>query len=114
MENKFIQQMKKGVLDMIVLNIIRKKHTYGYELIQKLEREGEGFFDLKEGTLYPVLYRLEDSGFIRASWHTEEGRTAPKKYYEITEEGRTVLEEYRKIWGNLKICVDRLCGEVSK
>ena len=50
MENKFIQQMKKGVLDMIVLNIIRKKHTYGYELIQKLEREGEGFFDLKEGT----------------------------------------------------------------
>lgn len=44
MENKFIQQMKKGVLDMIVLNIIRKKHTYGYELIQKLEREGEGFF----------------------------------------------------------------------
>lgn len=97
MENKFIQQMKKGVLDMIVLNIIRKKHTYGYELIQKLEREGEGFFDLKEGTLYPVLYRLEDSGFIRASWHTEEGRT--------------VLEEYRKIWRNFKICVDRLCEE---
>ena len=44
MENKFMQQMKKGVLDMIVLNIIQKKRAYGYELIQKLEKEGEGFF----------------------------------------------------------------------
>lgn len=114
MENKFTQQIKKGVLEMIVLNIIQQKRTYGYELIQKLEKEGESFFDLKEGTLYPVLYRLEDSGFIKASWHTEEGRTAPKKYYEITEEGRKILEEYRKIWADFKICVDRLCGEENK
>lgn len=46
--------------------------------MQQMEKDREGIFDLKEGTLYPVFYRLEDSGFIKASWHMEEGRTVPE------------------------------------
>lgn len=85
MDNKFAQQLKKGVLDMVVLRLVEEKSTYGYEIIQQLEQRGEGFFNLKEGTLYPVLYRLEDSGLIESFWQNGEGRTAPKKYYTITE-----------------------------
>ncbi|MCC2254505.1 PadR family transcriptional regulator [Ruminococcus sp. CLA-AA-H200] len=111
MDNRFAQQMKKGVLDMIVLKLISEKDTYGYELLQELEKRGDGFFDLKEGTLYPVLYRLEDGGLIEASWKNGEGRTVPKKYYRITEDGRKLFAEYRDIWSRFSTCVERICGE---
>lgn len=110
MEGRFVQQMKKGVLDMIVLRYVAEKDTYGYELLQKLEREGDGFFDLKEGTLYPVLYRLEDSGLIGSFWGTETGRSAPKKYYRITEQGRKTYEEYWNVWREFSACVNQICG----
>lgn len=114
MESRFAQQLKKGVLDMVVLRLICERDTYGYELLQELEKKGESFFRLKEGTLYPVLYRLEDNGLIRASWKTGEGRVSPKKYYQITEDGKRVLEEYQEIWERFSACVDRLCGEEGK
>ena len=110
MEEKFAQQLKKGVLDMVVLKLISKKQTYGYELLQELEQQGEGFFQLKEGTLYPVLYRLEDSGLIEASWKMSEGRTAPKKYYQITEKGNQIYHAYESIWKDFHACVEKLCG----
>ena len=110
MEEKFAQQLKKGVLDMVVLKLISQRQTYGYELLQKLEQQGEGFFQLKEGTLYPVLYRLEDSGLIEASWKMSEGRTAPKKYYQITEKGNQIYQAYESIWKDFHACVEKLCG----
>ena len=98
MEDRFAQQLKKGVLEMLVLRLICRQPTYGYELLQRLKGESHGRFSLKEGTLYPILYRLEDDGFIAARWSQGEGRTAPKKIYEATEAGR--LEDIRRysVW----------------
>ena len=110
MEEKFAQQLKKGVLDMVVLKLISRKQTYGYELLQELEQQGEGFFQLKEGTLYPVLYRLEDSGFIEASWKMSEGRTAPKKYYQITEEGKKQLAQKENEWKEYSQAIVKVMG----
>ena len=110
MEQKFAQQLKKGVLDLVVLSLILKKQRYGYEILQELEQQGERFFQLKEGTLYPVLYRLEDNGLIQASWQMSGGRTAPKKYYQITEGGRKTYEAYADIWKEFQMCVNHLCG----
>ena len=110
MEQKFAQQLKKGVLDLVVLSLISKKQRYGYEILQELEQQGERFFQLKEGTLYPVLYRLEDNGLIQASWQMSGGRTAPKKDYQITEEGRKAYEAYADIWKEFQMCVNHLCG----
>lgn len=111
MDNKFAQQLKKGVLDMVVLRLVEEKSTYGYEIIQQLEQRGEGFFNLKEGTLYPVLYRLEDSGLIESFWQNGEGRTAPKKYYTITEKGSETYREYRNLWMKFQNCISHICGE---
>ena len=116
MESRFTQQLKKGVLEMVVLCIILEKDTYGYELLQELGKRGEGFFDLKEGTLYPILYRLEDDGLIQSSWKQDPERSggrrpAPKKYYRITEAGSRAAEDYRDIWKKFEQCVDHLCGE---
>ena len=60
MEDRFAQQLKKGVLEMLVLKLICEKPAYGYELLSELKKSSQGRFCLKEGTLYPILYRLED------------------------------------------------------
>ena len=60
MEDKFSQQLKKGVLEMLVLKLVCDGPTYGYQLLTRLKEESGGRFTLKEGTLYPILYRLED------------------------------------------------------
>ena len=87
MEDRFSQQLKKGVLEMLVLRLVCEKPTYGYELLYQLKEQSHGRFVLKEGTLYPILYRLEDDGMITAKWSQGEGRGAPKKIYEATEAG---------------------------
>ena len=96
MEDRFAQQLKKGVLEMLVLKLICVKPAYGYELLSELKLSSQGRFSLKEGTLYPILYRLEDDGMIRSQWSTGEGRAAPKKIYEATEAGRA--ENLRRQW----------------
>lgn len=111
--DKFVQQLKKGVLDMVVLKVIAEKDTYGYEIIQELERRGGEFFRLKEGTLYPVLYRLEDSGYICSAWQAGKGRSAPKKYYTITEQGRAAYMQDRNQWIGFVECVKSICGEAG-
>lgn len=111
MENKFAQQLKKGSLDMVVLRLILKKQTYGYEILQELERLGRDFFTLKEGTLYPVLYRLEDNGLIESSWQQGHGRSAPKKYYSVTEKGQKAYLEYRELWVEFQRCIQKICEE---
>lgn len=106
MEDRFSQQLKKGVLEMLVLQLICENPTYGYELLSRLKERSGGRFVLKEGTLYPILYRLEDEGMITAKWSHGEGRVAPKKIYEATESGR--MENIRRftIWQEFSETVD--------
>ena len=98
MDDRFSQQLKKGVLEMLVLELICAKSSYGYELLTRLKDRSEGAFSLKEGTLYPILYRLEDDGLIASSWIPGEGRAAPKKIYTATDAGRQENLRRRTIW----------------
>lgn len=93
-----MQQLKKGVLEMLVLQAVCQGPTYGYELLTRLRERSEGFFTLKEGTLYPILYRLEDDGMIEASWTKGEGRSMPKKMYSATEKGLREQLRQRGLW----------------
>lgn len=98
MEDRFLQQLKKGVLEMLVLQLICEDPTYGYELLSRLKEKSRGRFVLKEGTLYPILYRLEDEGLIAAKWSQGEGRVAPKKMYEATVSGRSENIRRKLMW----------------
>lgn len=98
MDDRFSQQLKKGILEMLVLRLICRQPTYGYELLTRLKEQSNGLFTLKEGTLYPILYRLEDDGMICARWSQGEGRTAPKKIYEATEAGIAENERRQAVW----------------
>ena len=93
-----LQQLKKGVLEMLVLEVICQGSTYGYELMANLKARSGDLFTLKEGTLYPILYRLEDDGMILSAWSQGEGRNAPKKMYSATEKGLQERQRRNEVW----------------
>ena len=91
-----------GSTSLLVLSLLRDGDKYGYEMISQLALRSEGVFELKEGTLYPVLHQLEREGSLDSySAQAPSGRT--RKYYHLTPKGLRVLEaqeaEYRKITG---------------
>ena len=111
MEDRYLQQLKKGVLELLVLESVCAGPTYGYALLGRLKDCSGGLFTLKEGTLYPILYRLEDEGFIAASWSAGEGRTAPKKIYTATAAGQAEALRRRAVWEQFARTVDRIGRE---
>ncbi len=98
LKDKYESQMKKGVLDMLVLKLLEENDKYGYQIIQELKEKSNDRFLLKEGTLYPILYRLEDDHYVESRWSEVQGKKVPRKYYILTEEGRTALREIKALW----------------
>jgi PadR family transcriptional regulator PadR len=90
--------MKKGVLEMLVLKLLAKEEKYGYQLISELRESSNGLFVLKEGTLYPILYRLEDDELVISRWSEPKGKEISRKYYAVTEKGKQVLSELFGVW----------------
>ena len=98
METRLEQQLKRGVLEMVVLRLVSEKPAHGYELILRLRRSAGGQLAVREGTLYPILYRLEDDGFVESRWSEAQGKKVPRKYYAITAEGTCALSELEALW----------------
>lgn len=108
MNDKYEKQMKKGVLDMLVLKLLRSEAKYGYQIIQEMKEKSEETFLLKDGTLYPVLYRLEDDKLVVSKWSEAEGKQVPRKYYEITEAGLKALDEIEAVWERISAGISRI------
>ena len=108
MNEKYERQMKKGVLDMIVLELLKSETKYGYQIIQEMRERSGDIFSLKDGTLYPILYRLEDDGLVVSKWSEPEGKQIPRKYYEITEAGKETLSEIEAIWKKISGGISRI------
>lgn len=104
-QKRIPSQMLKGVISGCMLAVIAQGETYGYEISQKLG--GYGFGAIAEGTIYPVLLRLEKNGCITASYRPSE--LGPKrKYYAITEQGKSELTDFRDEFGMLSAAVKNL------
>lgn len=106
-EKSLARELKRGTLEMILLKFLSPRPMYGYELITTLEIQGGNSFSLKEGTLYPVLYRLEDAGLVETQWKTLE-RGVPRKYYHLTKAGARELERLTGEWQAFAGTVNRL------
>lgn len=98
MNQRFERNLKKGVLEMLVLKLLAQEEKYGYQLICQLKETSGELFNLKEGTLYPILYRLEDEGLVTNRWSEPQGREVSRKYYSITDAGRQNLKEMQQLW----------------
>lgn len=108
MNEKYERQMKKGVLDMLVLRLLKSEAKYGYQIIQEMKEKSEDTFLLKDGTLYPILYRLEDDKLVVSKWSEAVGKQVPRKYYEITEAGRNALDEIEGVWKRISDGVSKI------
>jgi len=98
-------QLNRGTLEGCIVKIISKKETYGYEIVTQLQNYG--FIDVKEGTIYPILIRLEKKDIISSIY--KESPLGPKrKYYILTKYGEEFLEEFLNIWNDVKESVDRI------
>ncbi len=91
------RELRRGSLELIVLHLLAPKESYGYEIVSNLTAETNGALEVKDGTLYPVLYRLERAGFVAVRWETQE-RGVPRKYYRLTDPGREELERLTQEW----------------
>ena len=85
----------RGNLDLILLSILEHRPLYGLAIIQEAKARTNGYFDFKEGSLYPALYRLEQEGLLTAERGEIGGHGKPRKYYRLTEGGRERLARKR-------------------
>ena len=108
LKDKYESQMKKGAMDMLVLKLLEREEKYGYQIISELKEKSNQRFILKEGTLYPILYRLEDDGYVESQWSEAEGKKVPRKYYRITAEGREALKEIESLWRDISCSVSMM------
>lgn len=95
-----------GSSRLLVLKLLNEKPFYGYELIKTLKERSNDTFDMKEGTLYPILHKLENDKLIKSSNQEVSGRV--RKVYSITTRGIKVLEEEMKQWNEFSLAVNQV------
>lgn len=104
------RELKRGSLELIVLHLLDPGEAYGYEIVTKLTTQSNGALGVTDGTLYPVLYRLERAGFVAVRWDTPE-RGVPRKYYRLTDEGLEELGRLKAEWTAFASAMAKLLGQ---
>jgi PadR family transcriptional regulator PadR len=101
------RELKRGSLELIVLHLLEPGEAYGYQIVSKLTEETNGSLEVTDGTLYPVLYRLERAGYVSVRWETPD-RGVPRKYYRLTAAGRLELARLTHEWTTFAKAMERL------
>src|SRR4030042_1431997 len=98
------RELLKGNTDSLLLCLINNQPMYGYQIIKEIEKRSNGYFQFKEGTLYPALHRLEKAGLIQGRWQRLPSGQE-RRYYYITPKGQKVLVERLAIWQDFSTAV---------
>lgn len=114
MDNRYVQQFKKGSLEMILLSLIGRKETYGYEIITELNNCASVLGYAKEGTIYPILYRLQEAKLIQCRVAPAAANGGSKKYYSLTTKGKEALDELILFWASYTDCVNTFITTYQK
>lgn len=96
-------QIRKGSTEFLILSLLAERPMYGYEIGQELARRSDGYFEMKEGLLYPTLHRMQNSRWLASEWCEVDERR--RKYYTLTPAGREALGEQAAEWNQF---VDKL------
>lgn len=108
LENK---SLISGSTSMLLLSLLSEKDMYGYEMIEILNQRSNHVFDLKAGTLYPLLHTLEGKEYLESYEDFESAK--PRKYYRITKKGRKYLKTIREEWQEYAQAVKGVIGGVT-
>lgn len=93
-------ELKRGAIQLCLLSLLSGERKYGLQIINELRERSKGFFDLKEGTLYPALRRMEEKGYLKSEW-VERESGIPRRYYSITKKGKETLGGAKEAWDEL-------------
>ena len=100
-----------GTVEMLILEVVSAGPSYGYEIVQTVTGRSRGYFELKEGSLYPALHRLERQKLLDSYWDQADGRR--RKYYRLTSAGQTALNAKKQQWSEFAAGVNRVLGADS-
>jgi PadR family transcriptional regulator PadR len=103
------REMKKGSAELLILSLLEDQPRHGYEISKLIELRSEGFLKFHVASLYPLLYRLEERGWIQGRWVEKPG-TRRRRYYRLTPEGHEVLAAQRSNWREFVVAVNRIAG----
>ena len=99
----------QGTLDLLILKTLELESMHGWGISQRIQQISESVLKVNQGSLYPALHRLEEQGWITASWKASENNRQAK-YYALTRRGRSQLVEERENWLRLSAAVGRIVG----
>ncbi|HSA56295.1 MAG TPA: PadR family transcriptional regulator [Gemmatimonadaceae bacterium] len=103
------REMKKGSAELLILSLIEHEPRHGYDLCKLIESRSRGVLRFHVASLYPLLYRLEQRGWIEGRWVEKAGQRR-RRYYRITRDGRKVLAAQRRSWQAFIEAIGRVTG----
>jgi PadR family transcriptional regulator, regulatory protein PadR len=106
------RELLKGSLELMLLALLSHEPLYGYRIVREVRARSAQVLNLREGSLYPALHRLEGAGLIEGYWQTRDDG-ADRRYYRITGEGRVALAEREAEWRRFVAAVDGVIGSAS-
>lgn len=104
------RELKKGSAELLILSLLDARPRHGYDLSKLIETRSGGQLKFHIDSLYPLLYRLEERGWIKGAW-VEKPDERRRRVYKVTPEGRRVLAEQRKTWEAFVEAVRRVTGD---
>ena len=103
------KEFMKGSTSILILSLLAEEEMYGYQITQTLKERSENVFELKEGTLYPMLHGLENENAVEAYW-LDANNGKRRKYYRITKDGRKLLRQKKEEWSVYTKAVNSIVG----
>ncbi len=110
----YLPGLLRGNTETLLLFLVDElEYIYGYRLLKEIEKRSQGFFQFKEGTVYPALRKLENEGLIQGRWQ-EMPNGQERRYYRITEKGKEALRKKIAMWQNFTSAVNLIFEPVGK
>ncbi|HEY8551236.1 MAG TPA: PadR family transcriptional regulator [Vicinamibacterales bacterium] len=103
------RELKKGSAELIILSIVEARPRHGYEISKLIETQSGGRLKFHVASLYPLLYRLEERGWLQGRWVEKPGERR-RRFYSLTAEGRRVLARQRETWRSFVDAMQLLTG----
>jgi PadR family transcriptional regulator len=101
------RELKKGSAELLILSLVEHRARHGYEIARLIESRSQGRLRFKVASLYPLLYRLEERGWIAGRWVERAGQRR-RRFYRLTADGRRVLAAQRSTWAEFVAAVRRI------
>jgi PadR family transcriptional regulator PadR len=102
----------RGHLETLILSSLEQGEAHGLKIVKRVDSDGSGALKLKEGSLYPALYRLEQAGFVKGQWEGEGSgrRGARRRLYRLTRKGKRQLSQGRQEWADFVTVMNGILG----